>query len=144
MSVGISRWPKRAILAAVVGAGLAGACGSGSPPPPAPSTGSSTTPVTVTGVEKLQWDQAASSASQLAGYRYIGYVDEMPPMELAGATCATTSAANGTFACSAPLPKMSPGLHRLQLATEETGGDRRLGSKSGVLLLNVVPPKPSP
>jgi hypothetical protein len=143
MSGGIARCPTRSFLAAAVGAWLAASCGRGEPPPQAPVTTPSSTPITVTGSERIAWDQAASSASQLAHWRYIGVLDDVP-IDLADATCATTRGEHGTFVCSARLPKMSPGLHRLQLVAAEIDGERRQGSKSGQLVLNVVPSQTSP
>jgi hypothetical protein len=129
------------LLTAIVAMGMAGACRSGNPPPQAPSAGSSSTPVRVTGSEKIAWDQIASNATQLAGYRYVAYIDDMTA-ELV-ATCATTASAGGTFRCTAPLPKMQPGHHRLQLAAEETEGDHQRSLRSGALLLDVAPKGPS-
>jgi len=129
------------LLAAVIAAWMASACRPGNPAPQAPSTGSSSTPVRVTGTEKVVWDQAASNAKQLASYHYIVYIDDMP-VDLV-ATCATGASSNGTFPCTAPLPKMPPGLHRLQLVAEETEGDLQRSPKSGVLLLDVAPKGPS-
>jgi hypothetical protein len=130
------------LLAAVIGAVIAGACGRGNPPPQAPSTEPSTTPVRVIGTEKIVWDQAANNATQLAGYRYMVYIDDVP-VDLADAACSPTSP-NPTFPCSAGLPKMLPGAHRLQLVTEETDGQRRRSPKSGALLLDVAPTNTSP
>ena len=126
------------LLAAIVAAWMATACRHDNPPPQAPSTGSSTTPVRVTGSEKIVWDQAASNPTQLARYRYLVYIDDVPT-ELVGATCTNTASANLTFPCAASLPKMQPGLHRLQLGVEETEGDHRRSPKSGLLLLDVAP-----
>jgi hypothetical protein len=130
------------MLRVVLGVLLAGACGRGDPPPQVPSTARSATPVRVTGTEKVGWDQAASDATRLAHYRFIMYIDDVP-MDLAGAACNTAST-NVMFPCSAALPKLSPGPHRLELAAEETDGQRRRSLKSSVLLLDVVPPSTSP
>jgi hypothetical protein len=121
---------------------LAGACDRGDPPPQVPSRARSATPVRVTGTEKVGWDQPASDATRLARYRFIVYIDDVP-MDLAGATCNTAST-TVMFPCSAALPKLSPGSHRLELAAEETDGQRRRSPKSDVLLLDVVPPGTSP
>ena len=126
------------LLAAVVAAWMATACRRDNPPPQAPSTESSSTPVRVTGSEKIAWDQAASNPTQLARYRYVVYIDDVPT-ELVGATCTNTASAGRTFPCTASLPKMQPGLHRLQLVVEETEGDHRRSPKSGFLLLDVAP-----
>jgi hypothetical protein len=100
--------------------------------------------VRVTGTEKIVWDQAANDATQLARYRYIVYIDDVP-VDLAGAVCGSASSTGATsFPCSAALPKLSPGSHRLQLAVEETDGKRHRSQKSGALLLDVAPPDKSP
>jgi hypothetical protein len=131
------------VLRVVLGVLLAGACDRGDPPPQAPSTAPSAAPVRVTGKEKVGWDQPASDATRLARYRFIVYVDGVPA-DLAGVACNTAASINAMFSCSAALPKLSPGSHRLELAAEETDGQRRRGPKSGVLLLNVVQPGTSP
>ncbi len=140
----LRREPCVLLLAAVIGTSMAaGACGRGDPPPPTPSTAQSTTPVRVTGTEKVVWDQAANDAAALARYRYIVFIDDVP-VDLTGATCSTT-ATNMKFPCSAALPKLSPGSHRLELAVvEDTDGGRRPSLKSGVLLLDVQPVNTAP
>src|SRR5580765_1732453 len=110
--------------------------------PSAPSTGSgsgSSSSATVTGVEKVGWDQVADTASQLSHYQYVAFVDDAPQV-LANAACGT-AATNGAFACTASLPKMTLGSHRLEIATEEIDGARRMSVRSPVLLLNVVATK---
>jgi hypothetical protein len=82
-----------------------------------------------------------TSASDVGRYRYFAYVDEEMPVVLVGVTCAPTASDTNTLACSAPLPKMRPGSHRLQLAAEESDNQKRRGPKSGVLLLDVVTTK---
>jgi hypothetical protein len=128
------------LLAAVIGACTAAGCGRGNPAPQAPSTGSSNTPVRVNGTEKVVWDQIANDANQLSRYRYILFVDDVP-VDLAGARCGTTASASGTFPCTAPLPRMQPGPHRLQLAVEETDKEKRRSPKSGAIFLDVAAPK---
>jgi glucose/arabinose dehydrogenase len=90
----------------------------------------------VTGTEKVGWDQSADSAAQLARYRYLGYVDDVASV-LTNVACATTSA-NGAFPCTASLPKMTVGLHRLELVAEETDGSKLASTRSPALQLNVV------
>src|SRR5512138_467061 len=146
MTTPTARRVSGASLFCIVVALLAGSCGgngsptpSSSPAPQSPSTGgsSSSSATTVTGTEKVGWDQPADSASQLSGFQYIGYVDDVPDV-LKNVVCATTSAA-GAFACTASLPIMTAGAHRLELATQETGGAQRTSARSPVLLLNVAP-----
>src|SRR5262245_4948229 len=128
---------RHAQVLCVLFALLAPACGDS--PPAAPSTGStppSGPPVNVSGTEKIGWDQPAISASQLAGYQYLGYVDDTPQV-LTNVSCGATPA-NGTFPCSASLPRMTAGSHRLQLAAQELSGSRLIGDRSPTILLNVT------
>jgi glucose/arabinose dehydrogenase len=126
---------------------MAPACGSdSSSAPSAPSTGStppssSGSPITVTGSEKIGWDQPANTAADLTHYQYLGYVDDAPQV-LANATCATT-ASSGAFPCTASLPKMTVGLRRLELAVQEIDGAKRMSDRSPALQLNVVASKTS-
>src|SRR5258705_13578691 len=123
------------LLAGVIAALIAGACGRSDPPAAqAPTTAPSTGPVRVIGTEKMTWDQTAVDATHLTRYRFILYIDDVP-VDLVGVACDTAST-NVTFPCSAALPKLSPGPHRLQLVAEETD-DQRRSPKSGVLLLDV-------
>src|SRR5436190_18719277 len=98
------------IMPAVVCLALA-ACGGSSSvpvqalPPPAQS---------ITGNERLGWDQQASDSTALASIRYALYVDGARA-ELGAATCAT-DAPSDSFPCSSPLPALSTGMHRLELA----------------------------
>ena len=132
----------KALLAAVISAWTAAACGRGDPPPQAPSTARSASPTRVSGTEKVEWDQAAFDSTQLARYRYVVYVDDVP-IDLVGATCGPTTN-NATFPCSARLPKLAAGLHRLQLAAEETDGQRRRSPRSGELVVDVAPSNATP
>jgi glucose/arabinose dehydrogenase len=112
-------------------------CG-GSTPPSTPGSGSgSSSPTTVTGSEKIAWDQQASDASRLDHYRYVGYVDDVRQV-LANATCGRTPVGT-VFPCTASLPQMTPGSHRLELAVEEIDGLQLQSQRSPALLLNVVP-----
>ena len=96
------------LLALVIG------CESNNQPPtpsPGPGNGGSET---ITGRERIGWDQAASSQAELATFRYAIYVDGVRS-ELADVTCASAAAAAG-FPCSGRLPAMSAGSHVLELA----------------------------
>src|SRR5205085_2739004 len=83
------------------------ACGGGSPP--SPNDGE-----TITGVERLGWDQRAADAGELASFRYAVYVDEARS-EASDVTCAAAQSSAG-FACTSRLPAMSNGGHTLQVA----------------------------
>src|SRR5262245_25428646 len=119
---------------------LVSACGGDSAPPAAPSSNpppSSSGPINVKGTEKLGWDQAADSASQLAGYQYLGYVDGAPQV-LANAVCGSTASSNGTFPCTASLPQMTAGLHSVTLAAQQTTGSQLTSPQSAPIQLNVA------
>jgi len=119
---------------------FAAACGGDDAPPAAPSTGTppptSGGPITVTGTEKIGWDQVADSATQLSRYQFLGFVDDVSQV-LTNASCGTT-ASNGAFPCTASLPRMSIGLHRLDLAAQQLDGAQQISSRSAALQLNVV------
>ena len=102
--------PRLWILAGI--AALALACGGKSQPAP-PAT-SPAPGQTVTANNRLGWDQAAADAVELAAIRYAVYVDGVRS-ELTDVSCATTTASNGKYECSARLPSMMPGPHLLEL-----------------------------
>lgn len=109
------RWDHGAV---VVCLSLLVACSKGSTPTPSPGTGSGES---ITGRERIGWDQPAANSAELANIRYAVYVDGARS-ELTEVTCATTAGAAG-FGCSARLPPMSPGSHVLELASFiEAGG----------------------
>jgi glucose/arabinose dehydrogenase len=74
----------------------------------------------ITGSERFGWEQQASDSTELAAIRYAIYVDGVRS-ELTGVSCAT-SASDAGFACSGPLPRMSPGSHSLELASFTVDG----------------------
>jgi aldose sugar dehydrogenase len=117
---------------------LAAACGGNSSMPPPTVNPPSDSPVSVTGTEKIGWDQLADDANQLARIRYVGFVDDAP-QELTDAACGSAATA-GAFACVAKLPSMSVGLHRLELAAVLDGLQ---SPKSSPLALNLVGTKSS-
>jgi hypothetical protein len=64
---------------------------------------------TITGRERLEWDQAAADARELASFGFAMYVDGTRTV-LAGVNCAATPAGEN-FVCSARLPALSFGTH---------------------------------
>lgn len=95
------------------------ACGSSNQPtssPPGSGGGES-----ITGRERIGWDQTAASASDLATLRYAIYVDNVRSV-VADVNCATTPGSNG-YACSGRMPSMSNGAHVLEIASfVDSGG----------------------
>src|SRR6476469_2998997 len=109
---------------------FAAACGSGRPS--TPSTGSGGSPVSITGRERIGWDQPAGDAAVIGSLRFAIYVDNVRN-EMAGASCSSTVAASG-FSCTGELPPMSSGAHTLQIAAFSTlNGEVAEGTRSGPL-----------
>jgi glucose/arabinose dehydrogenase len=88
------------------------ACGSSRPS--TPSTGSGGSPVSITGRERIGWDQPASDADVLGSLRFAIYVDNIRS-EIANASCSSTLGTSG-FPCTGQLPPMTSGAHTLQIA----------------------------
>lgn len=110
------------------------ACGKSPSAPPPPST--TPGPVeTITGNERLGWDQRASDAAELATFRYAIYVDGVRT-EVTGATCAT-SPSDGMFGCSARLPAISRGAHTIELASFIVDGSVFESARSSALRVSV-------
>ncbi|CAN5435748.1 hypothetical protein BH23ACI1_BH23ACI1_09080 [soil metagenome] len=124
------------VLAALL---LLSGCENRTPPPspsPGPGNGES-----ITGRERLGWDQQASSAAELAAFRYAIYVDGVR-FESTGVSCGTTAGAAG-FTCSGQLPPMSAGTHTLELATFTVDGGVRESARSSPLRVFVTGVTPS-
>jgi quinoprotein glucose dehydrogenase len=104
----MKRRGRAGVLLLAIGAA---ACGGGSKPP------SSSDPPTngerINGNERLGWAQSASSAAELATFRYAAYVDNNRVL-LADVNC---GAAGGGFECSSRMPSMSPGAHTIELVS---------------------------
>src|SRR5262245_20480503 len=115
-------------------ASLTTVCGGSSPQPPVVNP--PTTTETITGTERIGWDQPAANAAELATIRYAIYVDDMRS-ELAGVTCAAGATAT-RFACSGRLPSLSGGAHALQIASFVVEGTVLESTRSAPLRVNVV------
>jgi glucose/arabinose dehydrogenase len=100
---------RLAALATAVAAalGLASCGGSGNADDAPPGT--------LVGNERLAWDQPADSAGQLSAFQFLIYVDSQR-QPLADVACGPTAGPDG-FACTAPLPAMTSGVHTLEMAT---------------------------
>lgn len=111
------------------------ACGRSPSPPPTPSPGTGSGE-TITGRERLGWDQPAADAAELATFRYAVYVDGTR-FELADVNCAATAGPGG-FACSGRLPAMSVGSHTLELASFFDAGGIVESPRSSALRVTVT------
>jgi glucose/arabinose dehydrogenase len=96
---------------------FAAACGSNTPAPPSTGPGNGTTE-TITGRERIGWDQPAADSAELATLGYAIYVDGVRN-EIIAPSCSGSSGAAG-FPCSGGLPPMSSGAHTLELAAFST------------------------
>jgi glucose/arabinose dehydrogenase len=95
---------------------LAAACGSSTPAPPA--TGGSSGTESITGRERIGWDQPAADAAELADLGFAIYVDNLRN-EMGDVSCTPTAGALG-FPCSGRLPSISSGAHTLEIVAVNT------------------------
>ena len=115
----------RVLLTAVLLGGAA--CGGRTTEPPSPTPAPTPQPPdapsgsTVSGNERIGWNQELVPETSANDYRFDVYVDA-DRTALGGVTC--TPRANGLQAeCSAPLPAMPAGRHDLRLvAIRQVGG----------------------
>jgi glucose/arabinose dehydrogenase len=90
------------------------ACGSSGPPPASPGPAAGDV-ISITGLERIGWDQISDSLADLGILRYAIYVDSQRS-ELADVSCGQASGSSG-YTCSGKLPSMSMGTHTLELAS---------------------------
>lgn len=89
----------------------AAGCGGGNmPDSPAPGPGGET----ITGSERLGWDQRGADATEVGTLRFAIYVDGARSV-MSDTSCAATAGTAG-FPCSGRLPPLTPGVHTLELA----------------------------
>src|SRR5262245_40156783 len=119
------------LICAVFAISMFAACGGGIPEPPSGGGDAGT----ITGKERIGWDQQAATASDLAAIKYAIYIDGNRT-ELSGVSCTPPAAASG-FPCSAPLPSMTAGKHTLELSSFVTDGSE--SAKSAAISVNVSP-----
>jgi glucose/arabinose dehydrogenase len=112
--------------------GAVAACGGNGPPAPSPGGGDTGT---ITGRERLAWDQLAQSDAELATFRYALYVDGNRT-ELPNASC--TFGPGTVYVCTAQLPSMAPGRHTLELATYIDGAPSLESARSSPLVVTVA------
>jgi hypothetical protein len=92
--------------------------------------------VTVTGTERIGWDQPAGDAVELATFGYAIYVDGTRSVA-SGVACAPAAGATG-FACTAALPPLTPGAHSLQVASFVDDGALLESTRSAALQVTLV------
>ena len=120
---------------------VAAACQKNNPPPPSPGPGTGNGE-TISGRERLGWDQPAPSSAELATYRYAVYIDNVRG-EMSEISCGSSAGAAG-FQCSGRLPAMSAGAHRIELATFFMSGDSPVESTRSPALQVTVTGASSP
>lgn len=103
------RWPSLPALVLILTAGCGG---SGNPPDSTKPPGGSGE--SITGRERLGWNQSAADSAELASFRYGVYIDNANRVLLADVSCSPSGA---TFQCSSRMPSMSAGSHRIELVT---------------------------
>lgn len=69
---------------------------------------------------RIGWDQPVGATQVLANYSHLASVDGAAPVALTR-TCGATAGPNG-FACTAPLPAMTPGVHTVRVLSRYTVG----------------------
>jgi len=126
--------PSRSTIVLIALCAACAACGQSSPPPPVVTPPAGTE--TITGTERIGWDQPAPNLAELATFRYAIYVDGTRS-ELAGVSCATSATASG-FPCTALLPAMAAGAHTLELASFVVDGGVLESARSAALRVMVV------
>jgi glucose/arabinose dehydrogenase len=126
--------PRVWTLAVLLIALAMASCEDRTPPPaPSPSPGGGET---ITGRERLGWDQRADSSADLATFGYAVYVDGARA-EVAEVVCAVTAGDAG-FACTGRLPAMSAGAHTLELAVFRQAQPGIESPRSGALRVTVT------
>jgi hypothetical protein len=103
---------------------------------PAPPVVTPAPPETITGTERVGWDQPAADTVELAAIGYAVYVDGTRT-ELSGVTCAAVATA-ARFACTARLPSLSNGAHTLELASFVNDGGVLESARSAPLRVTVT------
>jgi aldose sugar dehydrogenase len=108
-------------------------CGGTPPAPTVPGPGGGES---ITGRERIGWDQQAPDAAELARFRYAIYVDGARS-DLAETSCGESATAAG-FGCSSRLPALSAGAHTLELAAYVVDGAVLESARSSPLRVTVI------
>jgi hypothetical protein len=102
-------------------------CGGGDAPGADPGSA-----IPINGGERISWEQPVESAAAAQAHAYILYVDGVA-RSLTGASCGDVRQPGG-YPCSSPLPSMSSGRRRLELAASFNGTE---GRRSAPLFVDV-------
>lgn len=112
----------RSFTSAGVGALIAMTAACGGEDSPGGGPGGS-----ITGRERIGWDQQAISQQELTGLRYILWIDDVPG-DMSGVTC--ESWRGGVSPCSGALRSMPPGTHELAISAVAPDGTQSPRSAS--------------
>jgi len=118
-------------VVSLVACTLVVACGGKKPSPP--DSGGGGDVIQVSGGERLAWDQRATSPSELAGLRFLLYIDG-GRVEFPDTSCGNLTGDQAT--CSGRLPSMTVGEHTLELSAATTDGTE--SGRSASLRIAVV------
>jgi glucose/arabinose dehydrogenase len=114
--------------------------GSGAPNAPQPPTSPPMAPpdtTTVTGDERIAWDQEVPAGTRTAAMVYAAYVDGIR-VDFPGVSCKASS--ETLHECLAPLPPMNNGPHIVRLSATGPSDNPLHGPRSRVLNLLKVDP----
>jgi len=84
---------------------------------------SPSSPLAINGTEHLAWDQAVARAGWIVGFQFIAYVDDQA-FPAADAKCSPIFCTQ--CGCTSSLPRMTNGMHRIEMAARDF-----LGNESG-------------
>lgn len=115
------------LLGAVVIAYISVGGGQSLPGPPDPDPNLEITDIS--GRERLTWDQAAASISEARNLRYVAFVDGAAT-DLRDFSCSPAPDDAPGFVCSAPIPRMTAGVHVIELAAYADENDRLVITRS--------------
>jgi hypothetical protein len=126
------RHPVRAVLALPLVLVTLASCRSdpGPPPPVGPPTAS------VSGVqrtERIEWDQPPLQGTDPLSYRFVAYIDDVRT-ELRDAAC-RARVRPAIYRCTATLPALSAGRHKIKLAAVPTATGTPLESPRSTVLV---------
>ena len=96
------------------------------------------TPVTPGSAQKFGWDHSAASQAEEDAQGVNVYVDALPAAPLAGKVCTSPSA--GNFACTAPIPALTPGVHAVAITATLNGSESAKSNTLSLVMVIMVAP----